>query len=129
MGRGERWRAMSGKVMDAHHCITKCSNIYFMTHYRWVRLDTTGSFYLVFRCAEAYNHLVQIWYSLIFNGLFTWLALGWGWGPRNSAFGLEVVGWRKGRKRQRKAEKGRKRWDVGRKASLQRISENGRAGR
>lgn len=44
-----------------------------------------------------------------------------GWGPRNSAFGLESVGCRKGRTRTRS--------DVGRKASLQRVSENGRAGR
>ena len=29
MGRGERWRAMSGKVTDALHCITKCCNICF----------------------------------------------------------------------------------------------------
>ena len=31
MGRGERWRAMSGKVMDAVHCITQCSSICFIT--------------------------------------------------------------------------------------------------
>ena len=76
MGRGERWRAMSGKVMDALHCITKCSNICFISQYRWVWLDITGLLYLVFRCAEAYIHFVQIWYSLIFNGLFAWLAAG-----------------------------------------------------
>ena len=76
MGRGERWRAMSGKVTDALHCITNVPMFVLSPNYRWVRLDTTGSFHLVFRCAEAYNHFVQIRYSLIFNGLFAWLAAG-----------------------------------------------------
>ena len=65
MGRGERWRAMSGRVMDAHHCITKCSNILF---YRPIPVDAVGYHRAIFflSCLQMCRSLQSLGANLIF---------------------------------------------------------------
>ena len=51
MGRGERWRAMSRKLMDAVHCTIKCFNICLSPNAGvcgWIP-QGGGALYLVFR--------------------------------------------------------------------------------